>query len=230
MTKPGPTLLVVDDETSIRTMLSLLFTSLGYRVRGASDGFTALAEIQECVPDVLLSDLNMPGMSGFELLSIVRRVYPGIHVATSGSFCGRNVPGGVAADAFYEKATGLSFLFDAISSWAHTRAAIRRLSDGAMPMWMSPTGRLASGELYVLMGCPRCLRAFPKVLPEVHPECCHTACLYCGTDIWFAIAPFADSSIGVSPQDAVSSGHIPVGTPAQGLSGLSVSISAPFPT
>jgi len=111
----NPTLLIVDDESSIRTALSHVFTELGYSVRSASDGFSALGLIQELAPQVLLSDLNMPGMSGFELLSVVRRVYPAIFViATSGSFSGKSVPYGIAADAFYEKATGLSFLFDVI--------------------------------------------------------------------------------------------------------------------
>ena len=65
-------LLVVDDEPSIRMLMSHIFSQLGHRVRTAEDGFSALLEIRQEVPDVILSDLNMPGMSGFELLSIVR--------------------------------------------------------------------------------------------------------------------------------------------------------------
>ncbi len=43
-------------------------------MRSAEDGFTALVAIEQKTPDILLSDLNMPGISGFELLS--RSPYP----------------------------------------------------------------------------------------------------------------------------------------------------------
>jgi hypothetical protein len=70
------TLLVVDDEASIRLSLSQALIEIGYSVRCAEDGFSALRELSSAVPDLLLSDLNMPGMSGFELLSEVRRSFP----------------------------------------------------------------------------------------------------------------------------------------------------------
>jgi CheY-like chemotaxis protein len=115
MPEANLTVLIVDDEPLIRNSMSHILTSLGHRVRCAEDGFTALARIKEACPDVLLSDLNMPGMSGFELLAEVRRRCPGIYViATSGSFSGTQVPQGVVADAFYEKATSLSLLFQII--------------------------------------------------------------------------------------------------------------------
>jgi CheY-like chemotaxis protein len=80
-------------------------------VRIAKDGHSALRDIREQNPDILLSDLQMRGMSGRELLTIVRRSYPAIKViATSGSFRGNAVPGGVLADAFYAKGTGVSAL------------------------------------------------------------------------------------------------------------------------
>jgi DNA-binding NarL/FixJ family response regulator len=70
----------------------------------------------------------MPGMSGFELLSVVRRVHPTIHVvATSGAFAGRSVPTGIAADAFYEKATSLSFLLEIIKAPPRKNSAFQVL-------------------------------------------------------------------------------------------------------
>ena len=51
-----------------RGVLSHVLSEMGYRVRTAEDGFSALAELRKEIPDILLSDLNMPGMSGFELL------------------------------------------------------------------------------------------------------------------------------------------------------------------
>ena len=104
-------LLIVDDENSIRVSMSHFLIEIGYRVQTASDGYTALAKIHEEIPDILLSDLNMPGMSGFELLSVVRSHHPAIRViAMSGAFSGDEVPSGIAADAFYQKGSSMGSL------------------------------------------------------------------------------------------------------------------------
>ncbi len=108
-------LLIVDDEPSIRISLSHVFAELGHVVRSAVDGFSALIEIRKELPDILLSDLNMPGVSGFELLSVVRCQFATIQViAMSGAFSGDAVPPGVAADAFYEKGTSLRPLLQVV--------------------------------------------------------------------------------------------------------------------
>jgi len=206
-----PSLVIVDDESSIRTNLALIFSELGHNVRTASDGFSALDLIHDQAPDILLSDLNMPGMSGFELLSVVRRSHPAIHViATSGAFSGKSVPHGVAADAFYEKATGLNFLFEVITGGVQSEWTARRLSDQPTPIWMSPTGKLHSESFYVLMGCPRCMRAFPKVLAETQEAVCETPCLYCGAVICYAIAPATDITAGMISNSSSSHGTIDI--------------------
>jgi CheY-like chemotaxis protein len=56
-------LLIVDDDVALRMSLSELFTELGHSTRSAEDGFSALSEIRTRIPDIILSDLNMPGMS-----------------------------------------------------------------------------------------------------------------------------------------------------------------------
>jgi len=105
------TVLVVDDKERIRIEISLLLAEFGYSVRCAVDGYSALREIQQENPDILLSDLSMPGMSGFELLMNVRRLFPVIKVvAMSGSFSSNDVPTGVLADAFYPKGASVSTL------------------------------------------------------------------------------------------------------------------------
>ena len=100
----GQQILVVDDEPSIRESLALLLSLAGYEVATAEDGFDALLQIKRSLPDVIVSDLNMPQMSGFEFLSVVRRRFPQIPVvAMSGAYGGDGVPGGIIADAFYAK-------------------------------------------------------------------------------------------------------------------------------
>src|ERR1700690_561735 len=115
MSDPTVNLLVVDDDAALRMSLSHIFAAFGHRVRCAADGFSALSEIRLEVPDVILSDLNMPGMSGFEFLSVVRRRFPTIKViAMSSAFSGHDVPVGVDAEEFHEKATGVPALLSLV--------------------------------------------------------------------------------------------------------------------
>lgn len=128
----GFSILIVDDEEPVRTSLAEIFTELGHRVRSASDGFSALIQMRQEIPDILLSDLNMPGMSGFELLSVVQRRFPAIRViAMSGAFCGSQIPCGVTADAFYEKGDGVYALLKAIKSLRFTNLQYRESQPGA---------------------------------------------------------------------------------------------------
>jgi CheY-like chemotaxis protein len=71
-------ILVVDDDPSVRETLALLLISAGYDVATAGDGFGALLQLRKMLPDVIVTDLDMPDMSGFELLSVVRRRFPRI--------------------------------------------------------------------------------------------------------------------------------------------------------
>ncbi len=93
-------ILVVDDNVSMRQTLPTLLSGNGYEVHTAVDGFDALNALRWAVPDLIISDLTMPNMSGFEFLSVVRRRFPnvpvialkwGVHrcVDAIGSACGR---------------------------------------------------------------------------------------------------------------------------------------------
>lgn len=71
--------LVVDDNKLIRMLAVACLRPLGCDVREAVDGEDALAAIQEFVPDVVLLDVIMPKLDGFEVLARVRQD-PGTHV------------------------------------------------------------------------------------------------------------------------------------------------------
>jgi DNA-binding NtrC family response regulator len=64
--------LVVDDEANARTALAELLRDEGYAVETAGDGFKALGKVAEFDPDIVLTDLKMPGMDGLELLRKLR--------------------------------------------------------------------------------------------------------------------------------------------------------------
>ena len=63
-----PTIMVVDDSLTIRKATSKLLERSGYDVMVAKDGIDALEVLQDRLPDVILSDVEMPRMDGFELL------------------------------------------------------------------------------------------------------------------------------------------------------------------
>jgi len=73
-------ILVVNDEPSIRETAGQILGSEGYEILTAADGLGGLCALSKSLPDVIISDLNMPRMSGFEFLAIVRKRFP--HMAT----------------------------------------------------------------------------------------------------------------------------------------------------
>nr|WP_295778492.1 response regulator [Rhodoferax sp.] len=64
--------LIVDDEPSIRQLVATLLTLEGFDVTTAPDGRAALQRVQADVPDVVISDVRMPYMTGYELLAAIR--------------------------------------------------------------------------------------------------------------------------------------------------------------
>ncbi|MGB1253220.1 MAG: response regulator transcription factor [Candidatus Promineifilaceae bacterium] len=67
------TILVVDDKQSVRQLLHDYLTEQGYRVVEADNGRTALARVAESLPDLILLDVMMPQMDGFQFISRFRR-------------------------------------------------------------------------------------------------------------------------------------------------------------
>ncbi len=65
-------ILVVDDEANARMALAELLRDENYTVHTAADAFKALGKFHDVAPDVVVSDLKMPGMSGLELLEKIR--------------------------------------------------------------------------------------------------------------------------------------------------------------
>lgn len=150
-------ILVVDDEPLIRETSALVLAEQGYEVRTAGDGFQALVELRQALPDMITSDLSMPNMSGFEFLSVVRRRFPHIPViAISGQYEGTK-PTGLIADCYFSKGHYTpEELFTNISRLLE-QGAIRphiEKPDKA-PVWIP---RNASG--YLVITCTQCLRSF----------------------------------------------------------------------
>lgn len=64
--------LVVDDEPNIVLSLEFLMQQAGFEVTTAEDGETALARVAEAAPDLVLLDISLPGIGGFDVLERLR--------------------------------------------------------------------------------------------------------------------------------------------------------------
>jgi CheY-like chemotaxis protein len=69
----GARLLLVDDDIAVHQMLELELTKEGYVLESATSGAEALARVERSSPDVIIIDLMMPGMNGFELAERLRQ-------------------------------------------------------------------------------------------------------------------------------------------------------------
>lgn len=78
--REAPLLLVVDDEDDARIFLSSLLLSEGYRVASFQDGLEALRYLARARPDLVITDVRMPGLDGLELLEKIREAAPGTPV------------------------------------------------------------------------------------------------------------------------------------------------------
>jgi CheY-like chemotaxis protein len=179
---------VVEDDVVVRQTVSMLLSDNGYRVSTAGNGFDALLRLQEEVPDVMVTDLNMPEMSGFELLSVVRRRFPSIvAIATSAAYSSASVPPGVIADAFYAKGKVSSGTLLEIITAAIKKGPLGHDRTTA-PVWIPRNGRDHNGKPYVVLTCTECLRSFPfTVAHEPTAEVLKTQCIYCPHEVSYII-------------------------------------------
>ena len=70
---PGKRVLIVDDSVDTAKMMKVLLRYEGHDVRTAHDGHEGLTAAREFLPDVVLLDLMMPGMSGLEVAAALRQ-------------------------------------------------------------------------------------------------------------------------------------------------------------
>lgn len=177
--------LVVDDEPIILQTMSAILEGEGFVVRTAEDGFAALMTLRQTPPDIIISDLRMPNMSGFELLSVVRRRFPHIPIiAISGEYVAAGMPAGLLSDVFLQKGGYTQQqLFDTIR---------RLVSDSPIrphapkpdkaPLWIP---RRDAG--YVVVVCTECLRSFPVEGTSTENEIHTTDCPSCGTHVPYLV-------------------------------------------
>ena len=178
-------LLVIDDEPLNRELLASSLSAAGYEVEVAKDGFAALAQMHGALPDLIITDLKMPNMSGFEFLSIARRRFPQIPtIAVSGEFHPPIEPLGVIADAFLSKPFSLDELEAKIAELLRDSPPRPAMKKDRAPVWVP-----RNGEYYVIT-CTDCLRSFSipaEKSVRVFRELRTLVCIFCDAQVQFIV-------------------------------------------
>jgi CheY-like chemotaxis protein len=178
-------LLIVDDSASFRDAVSSLLSSEGYDVLTAENGIDAMSHLVEPLPDVIISDLHMPRMSGYEFLAVVRQRFPKIRViAISSSSHGDELLHGLLADAFLHKGDftidELCFKIIQLISSVPDRPQPRESEKGDIWVRRDSTGSLS-------FSCSSCLHPF--IIPGMGLDGGrhHVKCPSCETSLEFQI-------------------------------------------
>ena len=175
----------MDDEEELLQTAADVLTREGYLVQTARDGFEALAVLLGGQPEILISDLNLPNMSGFELLAVIRKRFPGIGViAYSGDFSPLG-PEGVLADRLLRKDDNSNFeLLERIRDLLEELPLrAQQAKPDTAPAWLP---RSATG--YVIVTCPLCLRSFSLSTRNIEFGVVHKdPCLHCGAEVAYRL-------------------------------------------
>jgi chemosensory pili system protein ChpA (sensor histidine kinase/response regulator) len=120
------TIMVVDDSLTVRKVTQRLLEREGYRVLLAKDGVDALEQMQETRPDLMLVDIEMPRMDGFDLTRHVRgdattAALPIVMITSRTADKHRNVALGLGVDAYFGKPFQEDALLAAITGLLETR-------------------------------------------------------------------------------------------------------------
>jgi chemosensory pili system protein ChpA (sensor histidine kinase/response regulator) len=123
-----PTVMVVDDSLTVRRVTQRLLEREGYRVALAKDGVDALAQLPEVRPDLMLVDIEMPRMDGFDLVRHVRNdpatsAIPVIMITSRTADKHRNYALGLGVNAYFGKPYQEPVLLGAIAGLLNRRDA-----------------------------------------------------------------------------------------------------------
>ena len=177
--------LLVDDDRDIRKLLSTQLEEAGFEAQQAEDGIDGLVKLRDKLPNVIISDLKMPRMSGFEFISVVRRRFPSIPVICLSGSAPTEVPTAAKPDVWFEKgALNISELLQALHDLV--RKTPDRFDLPQVVTVASRTGPGFAGD-YVLI-CTDCLRTFRTTNAPENKTVGRTAiCTHCGAPVSFLI-------------------------------------------
>jgi CheY-like chemotaxis protein len=163
----------------------LILESEGFEVLTAADGVEALHSLSKSLPDLIISDLNMPRMSGFEFLAVVRQRFP--HIATiamSGGYSSGDMPIGILADAFVQKG---NYTIGELCQQVGKLLAASPLRSEKRKNDVAPLFVPRDSAGYLIIICPKCLRPNKLQGMSLNGGLHQAPCPSCGTQVEFEI-------------------------------------------
>jgi CheY-like chemotaxis protein len=188
--KPRGRVLLVEDDPLIRKFISRQLVAAGYIVRVAFDGLDAIGKLRAGPLEVIISDLNMPRMAGFEFLDVVRKRFPQIPVIVISGVAAHDLPEGVAADAYCPKNEFISEqLLQTMSDLTrrpNPRTAPPPVDNGPVQPRQDDNGCF-------IIRCEECFREFsvPRVYRMGRDEA-RTTCVHCAGFVRFLITEHSE--------------------------------------
>jgi len=178
-------ILVVDDEPSIRETARVILEGEGYEVLAAADGLEGLHSLSKSLPDLIISDLDMPRMTGFEFLAVVRQRFPHIGtIAMSGGYSSDEMPAGILADGFLHKG---NYTIKELSNEVGKLLAASPLRSEGKKADVAPLFVPRDNAGYLMITCPKCLRPNRVEALSLNGGLHQTTCQSCGMGVRFEI-------------------------------------------
>lgn len=179
-------ILIVDDDEVVRSTISALLSREGYDVLVASDGFEALAAMRGGIPDLMITDLKMPNMSGFELLGVVRKRFPSVAViAMSAEFRPYSEPLDILVDRYLQK--GNVPPLEVIETVRELLEVSPLRSQPSRPE-LAPVWVPRSQAGYVVLTCTDCLRSFSVPYRKMGDGARYEEnCAHCGVKVQYCL-------------------------------------------
>jgi CheY-like chemotaxis protein len=177
--------LVVDDDPAIRDLLSRQLEKEGFQSIHAKDGIEAIVKLRDTLPNVIITDIQMPRMSGLEFIGVVRRRFPPIPVIALSGSIPSEFPEEARPDCYIQKNI-LRFpdLLQAVKDLA------RKTPDNIdLPQVVTTPVRTRHAFAgYFMLTCTDCLRTFKATSTPVNKVVEGTSvCTHCGALVPFLI-------------------------------------------
>jgi CheY-like chemotaxis protein len=178
--------LLVEDEPLVRKLISGHLVAAGYVVRVAVDGLDAITKLRGGLPDLIVSDINMPRMSGPEFLDVVRKRFPQIPVIVISANAADEIADGVAADAYFHKN---GFGFEQLLQTINELTRKPPLRPPLPNVDHIPAQARWDRDGHYIIDCDDCLRAFriPRA-PNIGQSEKWTVCVHCGRVVRYFVA------------------------------------------
>ena len=179
------TTLPVDDDPSMRKLLSSRLEEEGFEARQAENGIDGLVKLREALPEVIISDIQMPRMSGIEFVSVVRLRFPSIPVIILSGSSAVEPPTEAEPDAWFEKG---SLQIRELLQALHDLVQNKSDRTDVPQVVRTPVRTPPCGPGQFVLTCPDCLRRFQVMSSSDNKTVERTAiCTQCEAHVPFLV-------------------------------------------